>query len=714
MHQLQTRVYSSLTSPLSFEAIIEVNTQSFSVDDLFFIVYLPLIMKRFLLIYIALVIIGQVSALAQVRENDAFDENGNQIDPSMRVKKDSSNVEIQSVPPKLYMWNISEELGNIKPVEVDTAYHHFQNTNLGEGIKGHYNYLGNLGAPRLSRLFLERPQASSAMFMDPFSSFYVNPWEFKFTNSNVPYTNLTYYKAGSKVDGEERFKSYFSVNANKRLAFGFNIDYLYGRGLYNDQSTAFFNGGLFGSYTGDRYQAHLIYNNYTMKMAENGGITDDKYITNPEEMAKGTKLFEPANIPTKLTSTWNKNNKYYVHFTHRYNIGFTRKATGVKNDTIDKYIPVTSFIHTVNLEKSRHRYISKKEAKDFYKNTYIKAGTLASDDSTTYIGIKNTFGIALLEGFNKYAKSGLTAYISHKMSNYELMNKDSVSTDKYDEQEVFVGGELSKRQGSLLHYTINGEIGALEQAIGQFRVKGDMDLNFHLWKDTVSLIARASVSNTLPAFYMRHYHSKHFYWDNSFDNEFRSRMEGELNIQRWQTNLKVGVENIKNYTYLNELALPAQFSDNIQVVTATLNQNFKAGIFHLDNEVTWQQSSNNTILPLPKLSLYHNLYLETKLAKKVLSVQLGADVRYFSKYNAPAYTPAIQQFHLQATDDQVQIGGYPIVNLYANLQLKRTRFFVMMTHVNQGMMSNSNYFLSPHYPINPRMLKLGLSWNFYD
>ena len=39
--------------------------------------------------------------------------------------------------------------------------------------------------------------------------------------------------------------------------------------------------------------------------------------------------------------------------------------------------------------------------------------------------------------------------------------------------------------------------------------------------------------------------------------------------------------------------------------------------------------------------------MQFKLAKKVLSVQLGADVRYFSKYNAPAYMPAIQNFHLQ-------------------------------------------------------------------
>ena len=172
------------------------------------------------------------------------------------------------------------------------------------------------------------------------------------------------------------------------------------------------------------------------------------------------------------------------------------------------------------------------------------------------------------------------------------------------------------------------------------------------------------------------------------------------------------MENIKNYTYFNQQALPQQHGGNLQVLSLILEQNFRAGVLHLDNEVSWQKSSNTAVLPLPELSLYHNLYLQTKLAK-VLTMQLGADVRYFTRYKAPAYMPAIQQFHLQAESDQVEIGGYPIVNVYANFDLKRTRFFVMMYHVNQGS-GKSNYFLSPHYPINPRLFKIGISWNFYD
>ena len=659
------------------------------------------------------------------------DQYGNQVDPNTLPDnlEDSTNTEIQSIPPKLYMWHLSETLGNRTIIPADTTNLNFQNTNLVEGMYGHYNYLGNLGSPRLSRIFFDRKGNEPTIFMEPFSSFFVRPDQVNFTNSNVPYTNLTYYKAGNKMNGEERFKSYFSVNANKRLAFGFNIDYLYGRGYYQNQSTSHFNAGIFASYIGERYQMQAVYNNFMLKMNENGGIQDDRYITRPEDMSEGKKEYESTTIPVKLELTANRNKDFYVYMTQRYRLGFNRETTTIEdeqgavampvNDSIpvakdtivtEEFVPVTSFIHTIKVERTRHQFTSATETAEQYPDAFFNE--TFSRDSTTAFSVKNIFGIALLEGFNKYAKAGLTAYISHKFSRYELM--DTLLNTRFDEREIFIGGELAKRQGKALHYNVNGEVGIMDKALGQFRINADFDLNFRLWKDTVNFYARGYVSNTLPSFYMRRYHSNHYYWDNyNMDKEFRTRVEGELNIDRWKTNLRAGVENIKNYTYFNQSGMPTQESGNIQVLSATLKQDFRLGILHLDNEVTWQKSSNETVLPLPQLSLYHNLYILTKLAKKVLTVQLGADVRYFTKYHAPAYTPAIQQFHLQAADDQVEIGGYPIVNVYANLHLKRTRIFAMMYHVNAGM-GKANYFMVPHYPINPRLLKIGISWNFYD
>lgn len=686
-------------------------------------------MRRILLTYIVLAI-GLLAAQAQVTPNNPYgdrkdaygnivDQYGNQVDPAMRPQNpDSAEVEIQSLPPTLYMWRLSENLGNINRIAADTAYQYFQNSNLVEGIKGGYNYLGNLGSARLSHIFFDRRETQPTLFIEPFSSFFVRPNEFNFTNSNVPYTNLTYYKAGNKIDGEERLKSYFSVNANKRLAFGFDIDYLYGRGFYSKQNTAHFHAALFGSYIADRYEASLLYSNNSMKMNENGGITDDRYITNPQEMSNGGKEYEAQNIPTVLSASSNRNKNFYVFLAQRYKLGFQREIeskTAQKDSTEanKEFVPVTSFIHTMKLERSRHRFTSKDNVSNYYQNTYIDQNATAVNDSTTAFSIKNTVGIALLEGFNKYAKAGLTAFASYQLSNYELMNKESIGVDRYTESEAFLGAELSKQQGNLLHYNATGEVGLLGNAIGAFRTNGGMDLNFRLGKDTVSLLANASITNTLPSFYMRHYHSKHFYWDNQqMDKEFRTRLTGELQVKRWKTSLRGGIENIKNYTYFNEQAVPQQHGSNIQVLTAVWEQKFQAAIFHLDNEVTWQRTSNTTVLPLPELSLYHNLYLQTRLAK-VLMMQLGVDVRYFTKYNAPTYMPAIQQFYLQPEENRVEIGGYPIVNIYANMHLKRARIFAMMYHVNQGM-GKSNYFLTPHYPINPRLLKLGISWNLYD
>ena len=240
------------------------------------------------------------------------------------------------------MWKLSETLGNRTIIPADTASLNFQSTNLVEGMFGHYNYLGNLGSPRLSRLFFEREESEPTIFMAPFSSFFTRPDQVLFTNSNVPYTNLTYYKAGNKVNGEERFKSYFSVNVNKQLAFGFNIDYLYGRGYYQNQSTSHFNAGLFGSYIGEKYQVQAVYNNFFLKMNENGGIADDQYITRPENMSGGKKEYESTTIPVKLEQSSNRNKDFYIYLTQRYRLGFTRRIRSTQEGKPAVSVPKAS------------------------------------------------------------------------------------------------------------------------------------------------------------------------------------------------------------------------------------------------------------------------------------------------------------------------------------------------------------------------------------
>jgi hypothetical protein len=206
---------------------------------------------------------------------------------------------------------------------------------------------------------------------------------------------------------------------------------------------------------------------------------------------------------------------------------------------------------------------------------------------------------------------------------------------------------------------------------------------------------------------MKHYVSNHFIWNNDFGKTRRLRVGGKLNIPHTNTYLNVGIENLQNYIYFNENCLPTQHSGSVKVFSASLLQNFEFGALHLDNKLNYQTSSVESVIPLPKFSIYSNLYVLFKVAG-VLDVQLGVDCDYYTKYKSVNYQPATMSFYNQK---EIEVGNYPFMNLYANMKLDKARFYVMFTHVNQGMTGN-NYFSLPHYPLNPRRFQLGVSVDF--
>lgn len=737
-----------------------------------------------ILVYCCICSIGHAMAQFPVNEQGfgadgyAVDEYGNPIDPHQHDNKiwgrDTTDTEERNIPIGSFAWKIDERFGNITPAEIDTLPDNFQNFNLTAGPTGQYNYLGNLGSPRLSRLFMDRKPHSNFIFADSFDYFYTPVNEFLFTNTLSPITNLSYHSCGNKQNGEDRLRAYFATNINKISGIGFKVDYLYGRGYYNSQATSLFNGSLYGYYLGEKYNMHSWISVNHMRMGENGGIEDDNYITHPESY---TRSYSSKDIPTRLTEYWNRNEDQTYYLNHRYNVGFykdielpdslkpqmpsdsvllrglrdslrivyqqgndayksyvmdsLRTAFLDKQEKVQEFIPVTSFIHTLRIRNAKHTVYSYNTPEHYYADMYYGAPEDRLSDRTRGISIKNTLGISLREGFNKWAKFGLAAFASHEFRHFTMpgLQNGVLFDEGYSENNVSVGGQLSKYMGKTLHYDVTGEVVLFGEDLGQFDIEGTADLNFPLFKDTVQLAARAYIKNLNPSFYMRHYHNKYAWWDNNLDKEFRTRIEGKLDIRRSRTTLTVGVENIKNYSYFaaenvaynndkGELAGYShrvsvnQYGNSVQVFSAKLNQNFKFGIFNWENEIVYQKSSKEDILPLPALSAYSNIYLLFRIAK-VLRVQLGADVRYFTEYYAPDYAPIIQQYAVQDPATRIKLGNYPICNAYVNFHLKHCRFYVNVNHVNEGT-GTKKAFLVPHYPINPLNIHFGLSWNFFN
>ena len=417
------------------------------------------------------------------------------------------------------------------------------------------------------------------------------------------------------------------------------------------------------------------------------------------------------------------------------------KAKAEKEAEEDKnmkkvFVPVTSFIHTLELNNHDRIYQAYQTPDDYYANTYYDMNDehAYSEDSiydrTKYLYVKNTLALALLEGFNKYMKAGLKGFVSFAMENCKMpvLNSDSTGymMNKWTDHALNVGGQLSRHEGNTFHFNLSAEIGLTGMNSGGIAVDFDTDLNFRLLGDTVTLAANAYFHRMVPQFFQKSYHSKHLWWDQSLDNETRTHIEGNFNYQKTDTRLHVAIDEIQNYTYFgmsyelddlkNRTGLISgiyQESGNINVLTAQLMQNFRLGPLNWENVVTYQNSSNKEVLPLPALNLFSNLFLKFKIAR-VLAVELGGCVTYFTKYDAPDYLPQIAQFAIQQNpDSRVELGGYPFVDVYANFQLKRARFFISMSHINAGSGSKMQ-FLTPHYPMNNRTLRMGVSWTFIN
>lgn len=792
-------------------------------------------MKKILILLV--MFIGTIGIQAQINMNGlddgSFTANDYQNNRKLGVS-DSVQSQHKEIPRGIKAWTIDEHFGDKKPAVPDTLSYMYMNTIFTTGLRGEYNSLGNLGSPRQNRIFLDRTATSEFFFLDPYDQFVVQPSNFKFTSTLSPITILSYNTAGNRLHGEDHFKAFFAVNAGKKWGFGFIFDYIYGRGYYSNQNTSHFNYSMWGSYIGERYNASLLLSLNHQKVAENGGITNDAYITHPEIFKDN---FSTDEIPTVLAQNWNRNDNQHVFFNHRYSLGFFRKVpmtkeeiearkfaikseqaqaeqkakdkarrkakangndfdeeeydkqhkssgrpddasiagdapTQVKNASVgddrikvnmqdstqlaqlnkqplerkdtteqwlkSEYVPVTSFIHTARFDNYTRIYQAYKSPENYYINDYYNYGTTANDsiyDQTKHWSLKNTFAVALLEGFNKWAKAGLKVFASHELRHYEFPTYATTNNlsvfggyEKINQSDISIGGQLLKESGKTLHYNVSAETWLVGKSAGQFHIDGYADLNVPLLGDTAQLAVNAFIHNDRPSMYFTRYVSKHFVWDNDLSKQFHSRIMAELSLKKTESKLRFGYDLIKNYIYLglqndrigngdgylvqNNQVNVRQTSGAINLITLQLLQNLHWSIFHWDNVLTFQKSSDEKVLPTPIFNVYSNFYLRFKIAR-VLKCDLGADMRWFTKYYAPEYIPALGSFGIQGTDaSRTKIGGYPVINAYANFTLQHTRFFVMFSHVNAG--NSGDYFFTPHYPLNQRIFRFGLSWNFFN
>ena len=510
----------------------------------------------------------------------------------------------------------------------------------------------------------------------------------------------------------------FTGNVSRRTNLGMTIDYLnsYGRFANQEGKTVF--GSVFGSYNGDHYSLQAAFTWNTLSNFENGGLS------NPDDL-QGS--LQPEDMPVKMQgmSALRYLSGYLNHY-YSICVERERKVTyrerdeegnWVKKDSIKiEYVPVTTFRHVFETTDATKRYVEKPTVKGFYSDIY--RDSVATKDTAACLTIKNTLSVTFEEEFNTWLKFGAIVYAMNETQRHILRDSiiplptinDSIYNIHWT-NNLYIGGALYKNRGKHIHYGFDGNVCLLGYKLGDFQVNGHLDAGFRLGKDSMTLAAHAYFKNETPDFYLQHYRSNHYQWENDFNKTLRFHIGGEVAYPtQWvKPKLKVAFENITQHIYFDADGLPKQMNGNIQLLSADLRLNFTTPWVNLDNRVVYQHTSS-AYLPLPALTMYNNLYYHGTWVK-ALDVQIGVDMRFFTKYYAPVLNPALGQFCIQ---NHEQVGNYPVMNVYANFYVKhiRLKLFAQYQHFNASFM-NKQYFSMPNYPMAPDMFRAGLSWHFY-
>jgi hypothetical protein len=129
----------------------------------------------------------------------------------------------------------------------------------------------------------------------------------------------------------------------------------------------------------------------------------------------------------------------------------------------------------------------------------------------------------------------------------------------------------------------------------------------------------------------------------------------------------------------------------------------------LESYVVYQKTDQTDILRTPDFYTFNSFFINQTFFK-VLKTNVGFDIRYNTAYDGYGYSPAASQFYV---DNDAKLKTEPIVDFFLRASLRKANLFIKYDYVNQGLFSKG-YYTVKGYPMQDRLFKFGVSWNFYD
>ena len=658
-----------------------------------------------------------------------------QIKDSLKHIKDSivqntpRILETAWLPDSLYYkrlvtWKHDRYFNGVEPYVWDTTanYHFHDYPYLKQDIGG--TFLGMTGsAVQTYNYFKREDPRSTVSYYAPYESWTYTPSSIPMFNTKTPYTELAYYGnlLNSETTSNDDIRIFTTQNIVPALNVALEFKTYGGAGILQNSKARNKTAFATANYLGKRYLAHggIIWN--SVNRAENGGLTD-------LNMVRDTTVKDVRELSVYLTTATNKYTKRTVFFDQSVRIPFSfiedlkhRGDTAyVRKDSLNKDL-TSVFLGTSSEWSVYNKMYSDNNldqtAKAFYNNTFY-INPLKSADSLHTMRLDNRVFLRFQPWHENAVVSKVEGGVGDRyQSHYDIRPGSYLykqKSAKWNSVYAYAGAE--GRLSRYFEWDALGELNFAGHDAGDFFLQGQAKISvFPFRRDSlspISLTARFETDLKEPDYYEQYMYANHYMWDNDFSKTSTTRIQGSLDFPKWKIYASAGYALLANNIYHDSLGVIRQNKEAMSVLTAALRKDFHLGILRMENSVLFQVSSNEEVVPLPRLAANLRWYLQFPVVREdVLKMQIGVDARYNTKWYAPGFNPVSGSFYNQREE---QYGETPLFDVFMNLQWKQACVFLKMENAGQGWpMKKHDYFSAHHYIHPPRIVKFGITWPFY-
>jgi hypothetical protein len=575
-------------------------------------------------------------------------------------------------------------------------------TEIENSLSGFQNYLprttlGNVGLEINDSFYKQTNNIGFNYGKNVFADYFYTPQNIKFYNTRTPFTDL-FYVAGTKKEGD--FKMTFSYNIKKNWNVTIDFTRIRSEGIYSRQKTLNNYFAVSSNYKTNNNRYWLLFSTIYngVKAEENGGIQYDTAID--ATVNNDRKL-----VFVNLASAKRTVNNRTVFLKQYLNFGKHSNDTAMHN----AIIPRSRLILTSKFDDYAFRYTDDYPLAGFYSN--VNYDSVKTYDTTYFYKLSNELewkraddgqrrGLKDMIGFSIGAKNEIVRVKQHSIdTSFQNNIASAFLYNMYSNHQCWwrVGGRYVVTGYNKDDYNISGVI--------------RKDDKYKLF----SLTLNAYSKQYSPDFIYSQFQSNNFIWNNKFVQTNETGAGFNVFSKLMQLSIGADYKVFKNVLYFDNFATARQYTGTIPVIDGYAKKNFKVethnrNSWNTDVVLRYQYVPDSLVIRLPQWVGDAAVYYETNLFKKAMFLQIGASVFYSSAYYANAYMPATGEFYLQSAK---QYGNYPYIDVFLNVRIKTVRVFIKVDHLNSGW-TGINYMLTPHYPMNDRLFKFGISWRFWD